>query len=136
GRLDSLGTLIIGPRRAGRPCFSWLSRLLFLFSKMGRLAYSQHARGALPSPPLGDANRGARTWPKGRGEHSGKARRTDPPSGGLSHSQSPMADALGRRPTAKPAETRSRRRRRSRVESPMADALGRRPTARPAETRS
>src|SRR3954447_15136233 len=35
----------------------------FPLAKIGRAAYSQFLRRGLACPPLGDANRGARTWP-------------------------------------------------------------------------
>src|SRR5256885_11024722 len=38
-------------------------RRFFLVEKMGRTAYWHGPRAAIASSPLGDASRGARTWP-------------------------------------------------------------------------
>src|SRR5205823_8466992 len=74
-------------------------------------------------------------WPMPSAEGRRRGQRRQEAAEGGGYMAVTAADALGRRPTARPAETRSRRRRRL-LAVTAADALGRRPTARPAETRS
>src|SRR5581483_10738482 len=50
---------------------------------MGRSAYSGAHRGPVASRPLGDANRGARSWPYAAASDHEGARCDDPPSSGL-----------------------------------------------------
>jgi hypothetical protein len=60
-------------------------QVVFPLAKIGRTAYSQALSAPVPWRALGDAHRGARTWPFGRGEQCERARRKTPRAAGSFH---------------------------------------------------